>query len=283
VGLVRLSGYHLLAGEASVTEGAVMATNDADRSRDEGTEEREKAAAGEGASTSDLRPKAPQETPMPESEPAAIPISEPSAPGVWDADSERRAARGEASVERDDVAVGQSAVPPVPDPGLAPEPDAGGPPSRDASVPPPAAGEATIGASASSVERPAGAPAEARSSETMPRAAGAAFPPGATERGRGQAGEPSPLRQHLTSRTTWLRFVYMVLFVVLWGVSRIVLGAVVIMQFLWVLLSGESNPRLAMLGQTLATYSYEVILYLTFNTERQPFPFSDWPSGPPGE
>jgi hypothetical protein len=37
------------------------------------------------------------------------------------------------------------------------------------------------------------------------------------------------------------------------------------------------------LGQALATYTYQIIRYLTFNTEERPFPFdSDWPAGPPG-
>lgn len=73
----------------------------------------------------------------------------------------------------------------------------------------------------------------------------------------------------------------MILFVAIWSVSRLIVIAVVILQFFIVLFTGETNPRLEALGQSLATYSYQLVAYLTFVTEDQPFPFDDWPSGPP--
>ncbi len=73
----------------------------------------------------------------------------------------------------------------------------------------------------------------------------------------------------------------MVLFLALWGVSRIVVLAVVVLQFLWVLTRGEKNAQLTVFGQSLATYTYQIVLYLTFGTEERPFPFADWPTGPP--
>ena len=44
----------------------------------------------------------------------------------------------------------------------------------------------------------------------------------------------------------------------------------------------QIHHDLAGFGQSLATYTYQIVMYLTFNTEEQPFPFADWPSGPPG-
>lgn len=91
-------------------------------------------------------------------------------------------------------------------------------------------------------------------------------------------GPPRKLEDHLTARTTWLRLLFMVVIAILWGVSRIVLGAVVAFQFLWVLFTGKTNDRLTELGQSLAVYTYQVVRYLTFNTEQRPFPFdTDWP------
>jgi hypothetical protein len=84
---------------------------------------------------------------------------------------------------------------------------------------------------------------------------------------------------HIKSRTTWLRLVFMIIFVFLYGVSRIVVGVVVVLQFFWVLFTGETNERLKTLGQSLATYTYQVVRYLTYNTDSRPFPFDDdWPS-----
>jgi len=83
--------------------------------------------------------------------------------------------------------------------------------------------------------------------------------------------------------STWLRLLFMILFLALWSISRILVLAVVVVQFFWVLLTGDTNQRLLALGGSLATYSYQIIAYLTYNTEEQPFPFSDWPDGPPGK
>ena len=93
---------------------------------------------------------------------------------------------------------------------------------------------------------------------------------------------PTELEQNLKSRSTWLRLLFMILFVIIYGVSRFVLTAVVIIQFLTVLFTGKTNERLLQLGGALATYTYQMIIYLCFNTERRPFPFdAEWPVGPP--
>jgi len=57
-----------------------------------------------------------------------------------------------------------------------------------------------------------------------------------------------------------------------------------VLQFFWVLFTGGTNENLNILGQSLATYTYQVIRYLVFNTEERPFPFdASWPSGPPAD
>ncbi len=91
--------------------------------------------------------------------------------------------------------------------------------------------------------------------------------------------EPRDFEEHIKSRTTWLRLLFMIIFVFLYGVSRIVVIAVVVLQFFWVLFTGETNEKLKAFGQSLATYTYQVIRYLTYNTDSRPFPFDDdWPS-----
>ncbi len=89
------------------------------------------------------------------------------------------------------------------------------------------------------------------------------------------------IRENIRSRTTWLRLLFMIFFCALWTISRVVVLAVIVLQFFWVLIAGETNSRLAELGRSLATYTYQIVMYLTFNSEEHPFPFSDWPSGPP--
>ena len=96
-------------------------------------------------------------------------------------------------------------------------------------------------------------------------------------------GEPQTrengIGEHLKSPAAWLRLLFMVLFIALWFISRLVVFAVMGLQVLFLLFSGKPDARLAAFGGSLAAYSYEVVAYLTFASETQPFPFSDWPDG----
>ncbi|MBN1239822.1 MAG: DUF4389 domain-containing protein [Gammaproteobacteria bacterium] len=97
----------------------------------------------------------------------------------------------------------------------------------------------------------------------------------------GRPANGRPLEENLKAKTTWLRLVFMLVFVVLYGIAELVTAAVVVLQFLWVLFTGEPNAKLRAFGQSLATYTYQVFRYLTYNSERRPFPFDlDWPQGP---
>ncbi len=89
----------------------------------------------------------------------------------------------------------------------------------------------------------------------------------------------STLSKNLKSKSIWMRLLFMLVTTFLYSVSRIVVGAVVVVQFSWVLFTGETNQKLQIFGRSLATYTNQIILYLTFNTEERPFPFDvDWPN-----
>ena len=80
------------------------------------------------------------------------------------------------------------------------------------------------------------------------------------------------------SPSLWQRLLYMLAFTLIWSISRFVIGAIVVIQFFVVLLTKEANDSLKSLGNQLATYTMEIIRFLTFNTEEKPFPFGrDWP------
>ena len=100
-------------------------------------------------------------------------------------------------------------------------------------------------------------------------------PPSADTGGR---SEPSDLEKNVKMRSTWLRLFFMIIFALLYGLSRVVTAAVVAIQFFHVLFTGETNEQLKTFGHSLAIYSYEVVEYLTFNTDTKPFPLeSAWP------
>jgi hypothetical protein len=95
--------------------------------------------------------------------------------------------------------------------------------------------------------------------------------------------EPSRrFKDNVKSRSTWLRLFFMLVCWLLYEVAEFVAAAVIVIQFFWVLITGRKNESLVEFGQSLATYAYQIVLYLTFNTEERPFPFDlSWPDGPP--
>jgi len=93
--------------------------------------------------------------------------------------------------------------------------------------------------------------------------------------------EPQAKRveENLKSRSTWLRLLFMVIYYALVSIASLVGSVVVALGFLWVLFTGEVNPSLRQAGQGIASYVYEIVRYLTYNTDDKPFPFgNEWPS-----
>ena len=89
----------------------------------------------------------------------------------------------------------------------------------------------------------------------------------------------STLETNVKQKSTWLRLFFMFVLSLLFGLALCVTAVVVIVQFFFVLLAGESKDELKAFGQSMAIYSKQVIEYLSFNTEDKPFPFDGaWPT-----
>ena len=94
-----------------------------------------------------------------------------------------------------------------------------------------------------------------------------------------EKGNDKPLEEHLKSRDTWMRLLFMLICYVLVSLASLVCSVVVVLGFLMVLFTGRVNPDLREVGQSLASYIYENVRYLTYNTDDRPFPFGKpWPS-----
>ncbi|MFT5504133.1 MAG: hypothetical protein ACI845_002940 [Gammaproteobacteria bacterium] len=91
----------------------------------------------------------------------------------------------------------------------------------------------------------------------------------------------SDLKENLKRQSTWKRGFYMLLFTFFAGIADFVLFGVVVFQFLHNLFTGEINARLLKLGQGLSSYIYQIVRFLTFNSEYHPYPMGDWPDGEP--
>ncbi len=89
------------------------------------------------------------------------------------------------------------------------------------------------------------------------------------------------IKYNIKQQSTWLRALYMSLFAVFYGLAEILLFVVIVLQFLLKLFTNKTNARLLKLGQSLATYIYLIIQFLTFNRDSYPYPFDSWPKGEP--
>lgn len=85
------------------------------------------------------------------------------------------------------------------------------------------------------------------------------------------------MKEELTTSSTWKRGGVILIFVLISIVLRLVIGITVLMQFGFLLLTGQLNEHLLDFGQKLSTYTYQVVRYLTFNSDEKPFPFGEWP------
>ena len=91
------------------------------------------------------------------------------------------------------------------------------------------------------------------------------------------------IKENLKQQSTWKRGLYMLMFALFYSVAEFLLFAIVVAQFIFKLVTGQTNPRLLMLGQSIATYIYQIIQFLTFNSDYQSYPFGPWPKGGPSE
>ena len=89
------------------------------------------------------------------------------------------------------------------------------------------------------------------------------------EPAQGPAPKPYADRRH------WLRGLFMLLFVVFYNVAEALALLVALFQFLHTLVTGTRNERLLDFGEYLSRYIYDVMAYLTYQSEDRPFPFSD--------
>ncbi|MEX2365777.1 MAG: DUF4389 domain-containing protein, partial [Pseudohongiellaceae bacterium] len=85
------------------------------------------------------------------------------------------------------------------------------------------------------------------------------------------------IKENILSPSQWLRILYMVFFAVVCWLLGIIMSVLVIAEVLISLISGRDNENLRQLGASLIQYFYQILQFLTYNTEKKPFPFSSFP------
>ncbi len=88
--------------------------------------------------------------------------------------------------------------------------------------------------------------------------------------------EQEQLKQNLKNPNQWLRILYMILFWIVLYVVMTVTGALILIQVLFALITGSDNENLRKFAADLTKYINQIILFLTYNENRKPFPFAAW-------
>ena len=87
-------------------------------------------------------------------------------------------------------------------------------------------------------------------------------------------------KENLKRSSTWLRFIFMVLFAIFYSIAAWLLVILIVFQFIVTLITASPNERLKPFSRQLTQYIYDIFMYLSYNSENKPFPFSDWPADP---
>lgn len=82
-------------------------------------------------------------------------------------------------------------------------------------------------------------------------------------------------------RNLWLRALQMLLMCVAFQIAMWVLVVVAVLQLVLAVATDGTNERLRSLGGSIGRYLAQIADFATFGSEAVPFPFSDWPAGPP--
>jgi len=84
------------------------------------------------------------------------------------------------------------------------------------------------------------------------------------------------VKQNLQDTNQWIRILYMVLFWIVLYFSIMVTGVLVFIQVLFSLVTGSDNKNLREFSAGLTKYINQILLFVTYNEERKPFPFAAW-------
>lgn len=80
-----------------------------------------------------------------------------------------------------------------------------------------------------------------------------------------------------TAQAMWLRGLFMLLFMIGFGIGQWLLNFLAVVQFIWLLLAREPNQFIASFGNALSIWLAEIGRFLTAATEDKPFPWRPLP------
>ena len=87
----------------------------------------------------------------------------------------------------------------------------------------------------------------------------------------------SQIKNNLTSADTWIRGLYVLLFLFCLHLASMLMLLIALAQILFNLVTGEPNLWLRQFGVSLADYIKSANIFVCHQSNEKPFPFADWP------
>ena len=88
----------------------------------------------------------------------------------------------------------------------------------------------------------------------------------------------TPAGRDDTSKHTWMRGLFMLVFIVLFELAKVALSLIAILQFFWLLFTKAPNASVRKFGVSLGNWMLEVADFQACATDDKPFPWKPWPA-----
>jgi hypothetical protein len=95
--------------------------------------------------------------------------------------------------------------------------------------------------------------------------------------------DANSVKENVKNVDTWMRGLFIILYAVISYVLFGIIWLVVIFQFLMKVLSGKLNPNIMSFSGGLTRYAFQILQYVTFQSEERPWPFGPWPAPVAGQ
>jgi hypothetical protein len=85
-------------------------------------------------------------------------------------------------------------------------------------------------------------------------------------------------KKNLMAKNTWTRGLFMLLFIVVDSFVRLAIQLIALVQFLLTLVTSGPNVKLLELGQSMSKFAFQIMMFVTYNSDSRPYPFDEsWP------
>jgi len=85
------------------------------------------------------------------------------------------------------------------------------------------------------------------------------------------------VKENVKNVDVWIRGLFIIVFGVILYFLFMIIWLLVVFQFLTKVFTGNLNDQLSNFSKGLTRYAFQILNYITFQSEERPFPFSPWP------